>query len=90
MRFGMKGKWSLRYVGPYKILQGASKAPYKLRLSSYLALLYFVFPVSMLKKCIGDPEPILPIEGIDVDKNISYEAFSVEILYLKVNELRNK
>lgn len=39
---------------------------YELKLPSELASVHPVFHVSMLKKCIGDPESILPIEGLCV------------------------
>ena len=44
----------------------------------------------MIKKCIGNPVSILPIEGLGVDENLSYEAFPVEILDLQVKKLNNK
>ena len=44
----------------------------------------------MLKKCIGDLESILPIEGLGVKDNLSYEEVSVQILYRQVKKLRNK
>ena len=34
----------------------------------------------MLKKCIDDPESILPIEGLGVNDNLSYEEDPVQIL----------
>ena len=33
---------------------------------------------------------VLPIEGLGVDENISYEEVPVEIIDCQVNELRNK
>ena len=68
-RFGKKGKLSPRYVGPYWILQGCGKVAYELRLHSELASIYSVFHVSLLKK-FGDPEFVLPIEGLGVKYNI--------------------
>ena len=44
----------------------------------------------MLKKCIGDPEYILPIEGLGIQENLSYEEVSFEILDRQVKKLRNK
>ena len=44
----------------------------------------------MLKKCIGDPVSILPLEGLGVDENLSYEEVPVEILDRQVKKLRNK
>ena len=49
------------------------KVAYELRLPCELALIHPVFHVSMLKKYIGDPETTLPIEGLGVKDNLSYE-----------------
>ena len=58
-------------VGPYKILQRVGMVAYELRLPSVLASIHLV-NVSMLKKCIGYPESILPIKGQEMDENLSY------------------
>ena len=44
----------------------------------------------MLKKVIGDTESILPIEGLGVKDNLSYEKVPVRINYMQVKNLRNK
>ena len=44
-----------------------------------LASFHPVIHVSMLQKCIGDPVLILPIEGLGVDEDFSYEEVPVEI-----------
>ena len=90
VRFGYKGKLSPHYVGPYEILQRIAKVAYELKLPSELASVHPVFHVSMLKKCICDPVSILPIEGLGVEDNLSYEEVLVQILYRKVKKLRNK
>ena len=51
MRFGRKEKLSLRYVGPYEILQCVGKVAYELALPVELASVNPIFHVSMLKKC---------------------------------------
>ena len=75
LRFCNKGKLSPRYVGPYEILQRVDKVAYVLKLLSELASVHPVFHVSMLKKCIGDPESILPIEGPCVNDNSHMRKF---------------
>ena len=77
-------------MGPYEILQRVGKVAYELKLPSEFAWVNPIFHVSMLKKCIGDPESILPIEGLGVEDNLSYEEVLVQILYRKVKKLRNK
>ncbi|WMV58742.1 hypothetical protein MTR67_052127 [Solanum verrucosum] len=44
----------------------------------------------MLKKCIGDPVSIIPLEGLGVDESLSYEEVPIEILDRQVKRLRNK
>ena len=59
-----KGKLSPRYEGPYKISKMVGKVAYDLELLIKLTSVHLVFHVSMLKKCIGDPLSILPLEGL--------------------------
>ena len=54
-----------------------------------MALVHPVFHVSMLKKCIGDPESILPIEGLGYQDNLSSEEVPVQIFNRQVKKLRN-
>ncbi|WMV29848.1 hypothetical protein MTR67_023233, partial [Solanum verrucosum] len=89
MRFGKKGKLSPQYVGPYQILKRVGKVAYEVDLPNALVLVHPVFHVSMLKKCIGDPVSILPLEGLGVDENLSNEEVSVEISDRQVKKLRN-
>ncbi|XP_070005652.1 uncharacterized protein [Nicotiana sylvestris] len=80
MRFGKKGKLSPRYVGPYKIIQRISQVAYKLELPPEMSLVHSVFHVSMLKKVVGDPSTIVPVETIEVNEELSYEEVPVAIL----------
>ncbi|WMV30080.1 hypothetical protein MTR67_023465 [Solanum verrucosum] len=90
MRFGKKGKLIPRYVGPYEILKRVGKVAYELKLLIELALVHPVFHISILKKFIGDPLSILPLEGLWVNENLYYEEVPVEILDRQVKKLRNK
>ena len=55
-----------------------------------MASVHPIFYVSVLKKCIDNPESILLIEGLDVKDNLSYEEVPVQILDRQVKKLRNK
>ena len=61
-----------------------------MKLPSELASVHPVIHVSMLKNCVGDPESILPIEGLGVKDKLSYEELSVLILDRQEKKLRNK
>ena len=90
MRFNRNRKLSPRNVGPYNILQRVGEVAYELALPVELASVHPVFHFSMLKKYLGDPESILPVEGFGVDEDFSYEEVPFEILYQQVKRLRNK
>ncbi|WMV13798.1 hypothetical protein MTR67_007183 [Solanum verrucosum] len=88
MRFGKKWKLSPRYVAPYQIFRRISKVAYELNLPNEVALVYPVFHVFLLKKCVGDLTSLVTSEGLGVKENLSYEEVLVEIL--EVKKLRNK
>ncbi|KAF3682913.1 ATP-dependent DNA helicase DDM1 [Capsicum annuum] len=89
-RFVKKGKLSPRYVGPFRILCRSGKIAYELELPSDQASVHPVFHVSLLKKCIGDPEVVVPIQSIDIQNSLSSEEIPVEILDYQTRRLRNK
>ena len=68
MKFGRKGKLSPRYVGPYEILQRVGEVANDLALPADQDSVHPVFHVSMLKKFLGDPASILPVEGLGLMK----------------------
>ncbi|XP_070013128.1 uncharacterized protein [Nicotiana sylvestris] len=80
MRFGKKGKLTSRYVGPYKIIHRIGQVEYKLELPLKMSLVHPIFHVSMLKKVVGDPSTIVPVETIEVNEELSYEEVPVAIL----------
>ncbi|WMV30519.1 hypothetical protein MTR67_023904 [Solanum verrucosum] len=90
MRFGKQGKLSSRYVRPYRILKRIGKVAYELELPANLAAVHPVFHISILKKCVGDPASVVPLEIVAVKDNFSYEDVPVEILDRQVRRLRNK
>ncbi|WMV41893.1 hypothetical protein MTR67_035278 [Solanum verrucosum] len=93
MRFGKKGKLSPRYVGPYRILKRIGKVAYELELLIDLAAVHPVFHISLLKKCVGDPVSVVPLDTVVVKDSLSclsYEDVPIEIFNRQVRRLRNK
>ncbi|WMV49927.1 hypothetical protein MTR67_043312 [Solanum verrucosum] len=82
MRFGKKGKLSPRYVGPYRILKRIGKVAYELELPADLAAVHPVFHISLLKKCVGDPASIVPLESVAVVFACSWNSVLLEIQFL--------
>ncbi|WMV08143.1 hypothetical protein MTR67_001528 [Solanum verrucosum] len=66
MIFGKKGKPSPRYVGPYRIFKRVSKVAYELELAAKLAAIHPVFHIILLKRCVGNPASIVPLESVVV------------------------
>ena len=71
-------------------MQRVGKVAYELSLPSELALVHPIFHVLMLKKCIGDPKYIFPVEGLGAKDNLSYEEVPIQILDIQITKLRNK
>ncbi|CAN4114237.1 unnamed protein product [Withania somnifera] len=80
MRFGKKGKPNPRYIGPYKIIKRYGQVAYELELPQELSTVHPVFHVSMIRRCIGDPSRITPIEDVQITEELGYEEVPVAIL----------
>ena len=90
LRIEKNGKLSPRHVGPYNILKRVVNVAYELDLTTELAVVHPVFHISLLKKCVGDPAFVMPLESVAVKDSLSYEDVLVDILDLQVRKMRNK
>jgi hypothetical protein len=79
-RFGVKGKLAPRYVGPYQIQAKRGEVAYQLDLPESLSAVHDVFHVSQLKKCLRVPEEQLPVEGLEVQEDLTYIEKPTQIL----------
>jgi hypothetical protein len=79
-RFGVKGKLAPHYVGLYQILVKRGEVAYQLSLPEGLSAVHDVFHVSQLKKCLRVPEEQLPVEGLEVQEDLTYIEKPVQIL----------
>ncbi|WVZ97343.1 hypothetical protein U9M48_042890 [Paspalum notatum var. saurae] len=89
-RFNMKGKLAPRYIGPFKIVEKKGEVAYKLELPSNLSGIHDVFHVSQLKKCLRVPEEQAPLEGLDVQEDLTYTEHPVKILETSERVTRNR
>ena len=58
-RFGVKGKLSPRFIGPFEVLERVGEVAYRLALPPDLSCVHNVFHVSMLRKYVYDPTHII-------------------------------
>ena len=77
-RFGVKGKLTPRFVGPYRVLERMGEVAYKMELPGGLSGVHDVFHVSQLKKCHEEMADIplrdtVPLEVIQLDSDLTYE-----------------
>ncbi|XP_070042745.1 uncharacterized protein [Nicotiana tomentosiformis] len=61
-----------------------------LKVSPMKGVIRFVFHVSMLRKCIGDPSRVVSVEDVQVTEQLSYEKTPIAILDRQVRRLRTK
>ncbi|WVZ76881.1 LOW QUALITY PROTEIN: hypothetical protein U9M48_024803 [Paspalum notatum var. saurae] len=89
-RFNMKGKLAPRYIGPFKILESKGEVSYRFELPPSLSGVHDVFYVFQLKKCLRVPEEQAPLEGLDVQEDLTYTEHPVKILDTSERNTRNK
>lgn len=89
-RFGMTGKLAPRYIGPYPIIDRRGEVAYQLELPPELAVVHDVFHVSQLRKCLRVPEEQVPIQKVDVQKDLTYTERPIKILDEKERRMRRK
>jgi hypothetical protein len=89
-RFGVKGKLSPRYIGPFLILEKCEKMAYKLDLPPSLTGVYDIFHVSQLKKYLKAPMNIVLPEVAPLDTDLTYPEHLIKILDQKSRVTRRK
>jgi hypothetical protein len=71
-RFGIKGKFAPRYIGPFEIIENCGPVAYRIHLPTQLAAIHDVFHISQLKKCIKVPTEVLESQTIEIEPDLSY------------------
>jgi hypothetical protein len=89
-RFNVRGKLAPRYIDPFKVLEQKGEVAYRLELPFSLSRVHDVFHVSQLKKCLRVPEEQAPLEGLDVQEDLTYTEHPVKILKTSERVTRNK
>ena len=60
------------------------KVKYELELVADLAAVHPVFHILLLKKCVGDPASVAPLESVAVKDSLSYEDVQLRFLTFRL------
>ncbi|GKV25055.1 hypothetical protein SLEP1_g34560 [Rubroshorea leprosula] len=90
LRFGIRGKLSLRYIGPYPILERIGEVAYRLELPGNLVGVHDVFHVSLLRKYVFNPSHIINPEPIQLREDLTYDEHPICILDFKERIIRRR
>ena len=90
MRFGIKGKLSPRYVGPFEILDKVGQVAYRLALPPVLSGVHNVFHISMLRKYMADSSHVIEYKQLRFRADLSYDEKPIKIVDRKDQNLRKR
>ena len=71
--FGIRGKLSQRYIGPFEVLEWVGGVAYRVALPSNIANYHAVFHVSMLRRYMKDPNHVVELEPMKIKVNFTYK-----------------
>nr|GEV37863.1 hypothetical protein [Tanacetum cinerariifolium] len=83
-------KLAQRYVRPFEIVDSVGKVAYQLKLPHELSYIHDTFHVSNLKKCLVEPDVHVPLEEIEIDKNLCFVKEPIEIVEWDVKKLKQR
>ena len=89
-RFGKKGKLSLRYIGPFEVLERVGPVAYSIALPPELLQVHNIFHVSMLWKYVHDPTHVIDHYPLAVNDDLRYVERPIKSLDHRDQVLRNK
>ena len=90
VKFGKRGKQSLRFIGPFEILERVGTVAYWLALPPSTTSVYEVFHVSMLQRYTPYPAHVVDWGEIEVDTDRTIKEGPVCIMDSRDQVLRRK
>ena len=90
VRLGKRGKLSLRFIGPFEILERMGTVACRLALLPSMSGVHEVLHVSMLREYSPDPAHVVGWGQIEVDTDETFEEGPVYIVDSRYQVLRRK
>jgi hypothetical protein len=79
-RFGVKGKLTPWYIGPFPILEQCGPVAYRLQLPETLSAVHNVFHISQLKKCLRVPDWTIDVVDVTLEPDLTYSEHPIRVL----------
>jgi hypothetical protein len=89
-RFGVKGKFAPRYIGPFEIIEVCGPIAYRLQLPPQLAAIHDIFHISQLRKCVKVPTEIIDSQTIEIESDLTYTEHPIRVLDTKERSTRRE
>jgi hypothetical protein len=89
-RSGVKRKLAPRYIGPYPIIERCGMVANKLQLPPEICMIFLVFHVSQLKKCLRVPKEEVKVRDIKLKKTLTYVEEPISVLDRKDRVTQNR
>jgi hypothetical protein len=67
-------------MGPFQIIGKSGAVAYKIQLPPEMSVIFNVFHVSQLKKCLWVPEERVPLGDIKLESDLTYEEKPVHVI----------
>jgi hypothetical protein len=71
--FGIKGKLTPRYIGPFLVMERCGPVVYRVQLPEHLSAIHNVFHVSQLKKCLQVPEQVVDVLDVNLEPDLPFK-----------------
>nr|GEW02802.1 transposon Ty3-G Gag-Pol polyprotein [Tanacetum cinerariifolium] len=84
IRFGKCRKLSLRFIGPFKVIERIRPVAYKLEFPDKLHRIHDTFHVSNLKRFFMNDDVVIPLDEVQLDDKLHFVGKSVEIMVREV------
>nr|GEZ88557.1 putative reverse transcriptase domain-containing protein [Tanacetum cinerariifolium] len=88
IRFGKRGKLSLLFIGPFKVIERIGPVAYKLGLPDKLRGIHDTFDVSNFMRFFVNDDAVIPLEEVQLDDKLHFLEEPVEIMDREVKRLK--
>ena len=89
-RFGVKGKLSPKYIGPFEITERIGEVSYRLQLPDSIEGVHDVFHVSQLRRYLSDPSHVIDQAELHLEPDLTFVEQPVKIVDQRSKSLRNQ